>query len=73
MTKVYIRSETDEGKRTWKAIGHLSPVTLEEDSFVLFLQVAPGKVYHARFDLDVLDGPTGDIWFPAFKGIPPQD
>ena len=52
--RVYVSSHNEEGKRTWVSVGHISPVSLEGDEFVMFIQVVPGKVYHARMKIEEL-------------------
>ena len=61
--RLYIRGHNDEGKRTWTSVGHISPVTLDNQELVLFIQIAPGKVYHARMTLEELI--LGDKWTPV--------
>lgn len=55
MPKLYIRTHTADGRRTWKRVGHLTrdPHGLAQ----LFLQVLPGMVYHARItEEDLIEG-----------------
>lgn len=55
MPKLYIRTHTADGRRTWKTVGHLS--RFSRDEIALVLQVLPGKVYHARIkESELIEG-----------------
>jgi len=49
MPALYIRTTTDDGRRTWRKVGHTYAFP---GNFLIHLEVYPGKVYHARIQND---------------------